>query len=476
MRFIISRAAAVALVACVACAAACGSGDDLPPDGPSRPDAALPPDAPTVNDADHDGAPARNDCDDTNPKVWRNLPYSYRDADGDDRWIAASGTVCSGLDLPPGYASTPTGASDCDDTNPAVFTTLTGYVDADTDGVGDGTAQSLCTAGSLPAGYAATGTDCAPADSTRWLDLPYSFRDADGDGAAVAETGTVCSGAALPAGYLTSAPAGRPLDCDDADPAVFVGLTVYADFDHDGVGAGPAQLACTAGAPPAGYSTTGTDCADADASGWVPLPYTAVDFDGDGATAPAQGTRCTAGTLLPPYYATAVGDDCNDADAAVSISLAVFVDADGDGIGAGPALLRCTNGAPPPGYALTGTDCNDSDAARWTLVAYRGIDADADGVTVPATGQLCTNGTLPPPYTAAENGNDCDDSNPALTRYAVLYPDQDGDGVGAPPREIRCIGAAVPPGVTPGGYDDDDGDPAVIELDDEEQDLLLLGL
>jgi hypothetical protein len=57
----------------------------------------------------------------------------------------------------------------------------------------------------------------------------------------------------------------------------------------------------------------------------------------------------------------------------------------------------------------------------------------------------------------------------------VLYPDQDGDGVGASPRQIRCIGAALPAGLTLGGYDDDDADPMVIESDNDELDLLLFG-
>jgi hypothetical protein len=43
-----------------------------------------------------------------------------------------------------------------------------------------------------------------------------------------------------------------------------------------------------------------------------------------------------------------------------------------------------------------------------------------------------------------------------------------------PPRQIRCIGTAIPPGVMVGGYDD--GAPVVIELDDEEMDILLLDL
>lgn len=96
-------------------------------------------------------------------------------------------------------------------------------------------------------------------------------------------------------------------------------------------------------------------------------------------------------------------------------------------------------------------------------------------VALEATPRLAYNGTLPPPFKATPSGNDCDDSDPALTRFAVLYPDRDGDGVGAPPRQITCIGATLPDGLAIGGFDDDDGDPAVIEVDDDELDLLLLG-
>lgn len=70
-----------------------------------------------------------------------------------------------------------------------------------------------------------------------------------------------------------------------------------------------------------------------------------------------------------------------------------------------------------------------------------------------------------------DNGNDCNDDEPTLTHLAVRYPDQDGDGVGASPRQILCIGATTPLGFAVGGYDDDDGDPTVIE-DEDFDDLL----
>jgi hypothetical protein len=115
--------------------------------------------------------------------------------------------------------------------------------------------------------------------------------------------------------------------------------------------------------------------------------------------------------------------------------------------------------------------CERDDGSYGVLLAYAAIDADGDGVTVPASGQLCTGGALPPPYLAVESGLDCDDTDPAVDRLAVLYPDQDGDGVGATPRQTLCIGATTPQGFAPGGYDDDDADPTVIES--EEGDLVL---
>lgn len=117
--------------------------------------------------------------------------------------------------------------------------------------------------------------------------------------------------------------------------------------------------------------------------------------------------------------------------------------------------------------------CELDEGSYGSLLPYVAIDADGDGVTLPASGEVCTAGTLPPPYKAARNGLDCDDADPAVHRIAIVYPDVDGDGVGATPRQIRCIGTAPPPGFATTGYDEDDGDPAVIE--DEADDLLLFG-
>jgi hypothetical protein len=102
------------------------------------------------------------------------------------------------------------------------------------------------------------------------------------------------------------------------------------------------------------------------------------------------------------------------------------------------------------------------------------IYTDGDAITVRASGQRCTAGTLPPPFRATANGNDCDDDDPNVTHLAVLYPDQDDDGVGASPRSVVCIGTAIPAGLARGGYDEDDTDPTVIETEDFDDLLELL--
>src|SRR5262245_9273760 len=151
------RSLVAAAVISAACATACG--DQV---AQSPPDAAepRPPDAAPPIDHDGDGHPAGADCDDGDAAVWQLLAYSFRDADGDQHVTPAQGTICSGATLPAGY-TTDGGELDCDDSDPAVFASVTGFVDSDGDGVGEGAALALCTGGTLPAGYAPVTGDCA---------------------------------------------------------------------------------------------------------------------------------------------------------------------------------------------------------------------------------------------------------------------------------------------------------------------------
>lgn len=58
---------------------------------------------------------------------------------------------------------------------------------------------------------------------------------------------------------------------------------------------------------------------------------------------------------------------------------------------------------------------------------------------------------------------------------SVWPPRAPSASLGAPPRQITCIGTAIPSGLSRGGYDDDDTEPDVIEVDDDDLELLLFG-
>lgn len=179
-----------------------------------------------------------------------------------------------------------------------------------------------------------------------------------------------------------------------------------------------------------------------------------------------------SGMALPPGHATTPrGNDCDDADQSIHTTVQAWTDADGDGVGAGDAVALCTDGTVPAPWSAQGTDCAAEDAARWRQAAYAHVDRDADGHTHPEAGTVCTGASLPAPYFTQATGNDCDDTDAALYRSVVLYPDMDGDGVGTSPRTIPCIGAQTPLGFSLKGYDVDDSDASIQE--DPEDDLML---
>src|SRR2546425_339618 len=135
--------------------------DDSAPGGtmvppPPAPDASPPPPPPSDRDAgdsgtdaapsvdsDGDGVSDATDCAPSDPARWQNIPYGYRDADGDGHTVATAGTLCAGVVLPPGYPSAPNG-NDCNDADPSVFDARTLFADTDGDGVGAGAALSMC--------------------------------------------------------------------------------------------------------------------------------------------------------------------------------------------------------------------------------------------------------------------------------------------------------------------------------------------
>ena len=311
-----------------------------------------------------DALPARRsldgtDCDDNASGIYQQLPYAFRDADLDQRVVAEAGTVCSGAALPRGYLATSPGTPpDCAPTDRTRFVEVSRFADEDDDGFGVGDAQTLCIGATEPEHWARVGGDCATPDRDRWQMLSYSFRDIDGDGVTVAESGSVCTGAALPEGYRT---VGNGDDCAPRDPLAFRIVNLYADGDHDGVGAGAVTATCIGRELPPETSTTGTDCAPDDIRQFQMLPYSHVNRDRDRATAPERGTTCSGAALVPPYFLAPIGHDCDDDDDLVDHWVVLYADGDGDGVGAGRYALTCVGDTLPEGMSTGGYDIDDNN-------------------------------------------------------------------------------------------------------------------
>lgn len=154
------------------------------------------------------------DCDDNNPNVWISLS-GYKDLDGDGYTVGNRETFCTGGSLPAGYIAISSG-QDCDDSDNTVWRSVQLYVDADGDGYTVGNPATYCLGGNNPIGYSETslGEDCDDSDATIWQ-LLQGYVDNDGDGYTVGGKVSVCSGASLPAGYVATS---LGSDCDDTNP------------------------------------------------------------------------------------------------------------------------------------------------------------------------------------------------------------------------------------------------------------------
>ena len=211
-------------------------------------------DTDTVIDADNDGVPAEEDCDDEDPEVGGKTDF-YVDADRDgfgdpDAGLQActgpSGTVADGTDCNDLEADINPDAdevcdgedNDCDtfidDDDDDLFGADTWFHDGDGDGYGDQADQvRACIA---PTDYVDDDTDCD-----------------DGDGEVNPGEDEICD-------------EGRDNDCnglaDDEDPDVTDPTSWYEDADSDGYGTPSSEiLACD---QPSGFVDNYGDCDDDD--------------------------------------------------------------------------------------------------------------------------------------------------------------------------------------------------------------------
>jgi hypothetical protein len=394
-------------------------------------------------DRDWDGTPDALDCAPDDYLSFRSLEL-FEDGDGDGYTAGEAVTVCVGDSLL-GYAEESKGP-DCDD--------------ADDDGYGTGVARDVCAGRRLPRYFADNATDCDPSDGQLYQQLAYEFRDADGDNYTVPATGTVCSGEYLPSGYSWLGEAHDPFE----EPIVDC-------LDSDEFGAGEAVTRCTGDSLPAGYVHEAGDCAPDDPNARRLIAYEYRDLDNDYRSLHAPGSACAWWELPKGYYTynPYVGspEDCNDDDARLRDNVVYYVDQDGDGVGAGMPQRACTDGKVPAGTSASGSDCAAEDATRWYSNSKLHVDRDGDGFTTPDSSVVCHGASVEKPFHLSARGNDCDDSKVGLTRFMALYPDDDGDGVGAYPYEVLCIGEEIPEGFSRYGDDANDRDPEVGPEEDD---------
>ena len=461
--------------------AACRSGDKADDDTDTTDDG-----DPGEVDADGDGVPADEDCDDSNSAVSperTEQPYNGLDDDCDEA------TPDDDLDGD-GHGL----ATDCDDGDPEVSP------DADErcDGVDN---------------------DCdGDTDEDEAVDAPTWYADGDDDGYGDPDsTWTSCE---APPGYVdddtdcndktaSASPAGTEI-CDeldnDCDDEIDEGVTStwYIDLDGDGFG-DPAttEEACD---EPTGYAPNGEDCDDTEATvnplatelcdlvdndcdlqtdeddAADAVPWYA-DLDGDGYGDPDNSSvSCEAASGY-----TADDSDCDDTDPELNPDTVWYIDYDGDGYGSDSfTLSQCRQ---PTGYLRDDTDCDDttsaanpgeteicdgldndcdgstdeddaSDASTWYA------DSDGDGYGDPDTTAVACD--EPSGYTSDDT--DCDDTDASLNPDTVWYADSDGDGYGdAASTTTRC---EEPSGYTSDDTDCDDTDADVSPEADEECDGL----
>ncbi len=443
-------------------------------------------------DADEDGFPAGEDCDDADASIHPE----------------AADDTCDGVD------------QNCDGTPDDGAPWETWYSDADGDGFGDeqSTVETCSGAPTGTVGERVEGFDCNDSSADFYPGAPetdcndpndyncdgsVAFADNDGDHYPACQDCDDDNAEAHPGG--TEVCDGTDNDCNgDTDEGVQ--LPFYADTDQDGFG--DETVVAEGCEAPSGFvaeQADGFDCDDASADYYPGAPeadctdpndyncdgsVAYADQDGDGWAACLECDDADAAVRPDATeVCNGIDDNCDgsvdDADAALDLSTRTtwYTDADGDGHGdAASSTEAC---AAPSGTSALDDDCNDSDAGVSPSAAEAcdasDVDEDCDSLADDADlegasgktlvwpdadsdgyGDSSNSGTsyCDPPSGTVTDHTDCDDGNssrnPGLpevcdavdldedcdsladdldpggaTGKILTYQDGDGDGYGA---------------------------------------------
>ena len=373
-------------------------------------------------DADGDGSPASEDCDDDDVAAYpgnaevcdgvdNDCNGEVDDGVGDDWAVDGDGDGYGGsetvqaCDQPEGTADN---AEDCDDADSrsypgaeercdGVDNDCNGEIDEDVtdtwygdgDGDGFGNSEDVLDDCDPPEGYVGNDIDCDDSDGSVWpgnvevcndiddncdglIDeglLESFYEDADGDGYGTDATVEACE---LPSGYAAESD-----DCDDTNADVNPDATeVCNGLDDD----------CDGDTDPDDSSDAGTWWIDADGDGSGNSAYSYTQCDQPSGTVDnADDCDDTDADVNPDAdeYCDEVDNDCDgdtDEDDALDTS-SWYADSDRDGYGDSSSTTDSCD--EPSGYTDDDTDCDDSDSAIHPGAAETagdGADSNCDGV------------------------------------------------------------------------------------------------
>ena len=331
------------------------------------------------------------DCDDdpeTGGALYRNATLLI-DNDGDSYGAGERKLVCVGLVTPENLTNQ---AGDCNDNNDNEFQYLSyNYRDNDQDGHFEQTPEprQVCSGLNLPSGYAATVQDhqlgdCDDESNQLFQNLNYSFIDLDLDEhlVQIPIADSVCSGENLPTTHLISAQGKTIGDCDDNPESgrnIYRSVELFADLDADGFGAGDSQIQCVGTAIPEKLSLNDTDCNDSDGRTYQQLNYRYRDRDWDKYLDDSiePSTICSGETLPETYFDTNEGwqlGDCDDDPQTgefVYRDVTLYTNLDGDPYGTGTGVNYCIGRQIPEGLAFLPNDCDDNDNQKFLEMEYQ---------------------------------------------------------------------------------------------------------